>query len=82
MPKPREIRTQAIYPPIPTNAYDWQAWFDGTNEDGEVFDGGWGATQQEAIDNLLEQEAEKDEPEYCGRCDSPAGEQLGCEEHM
>lgn len=53
---PRKIITTYVYPPIPIRSEDWQAYFDGD----EPNDAGWmlhgsGATEQEAIDDLLMQ---------------------------
>lgn len=45
------IVTDFTYPPIPLRQFDWLAWFDG-QEDGLQ---GTGPTEQEAIDDLLEQ---------------------------
>ena len=39
-------------PPIPTRQFDWSAIDDDTYEPGCPI--GWGATEQEAIDDLLE----------------------------
>lgn len=44
------IETFHVYPPIPARTSDWQATFSGSPE-GPV---GHGATEQEAIDDLLE----------------------------
>jgi hypothetical protein len=45
-----KIKTECVCPPIPTRKFDWQAWVDG-NEEGP---NGWGETEQEAVDDLLE----------------------------
>lgn len=50
-----EIETAFIYPPIPLRGMDWQATRKGYDE-GDLI--GRGATKQEAIDHLLEQEEE------------------------
>lgn len=50
-----EIETAFIYPPIPLRGMDWQATRKGYDE-GDLI--GRGATKQEAIDHLLEQEGE------------------------
>jgi hypothetical protein len=47
-----EIRTEYICPPIPIRNFDYTAWIDGEEEDGKH---GYGATKQEAIDDLLTQ---------------------------
>lgn len=50
----RKIITTFVYPPIPVRCCDWQAHFDGDepNDDGQMLVGR-GATEQEAIDDLL-----------------------------
>lgn len=45
------VVTSYICPPIPTNRFDWCAYPEGCEEDGNY---GWGATEQEAIENLME----------------------------
>jgi hypothetical protein len=57
------VKTSFDYPPIPVRHMDWSAWDDDTYDasyEGE--EDGWksspighGATEQEAIDDLLEQ---------------------------
>ena len=42
------IVTRCIYPPIPTRSFDWIAYEEG-NEEGTV---AYGATEQEAVDEL------------------------------
>jgi hypothetical protein len=49
----KKIITSRINPPIPTSKYDWEAVFD-DYEEGDFI--GWGATEQDAIDDLLNQE--------------------------
>lgn len=49
MPK---IITTHVYPPIPIRSMDWQAHYDG--EEDEQMATGTGATEQEAIDDLIE----------------------------
>lgn len=52
-----KIETSFVYPPIPIRQFDWSAI------DADTYDGaddsncpiGYGATEQEAIDNLLDQ---------------------------
>lgn len=48
-----KIVTEHVYPPIPMRQFDWSA------VDGDTYDGsgpvGTGATEQEAIADLLEQ---------------------------
>lgn len=48
-----KIRTNYVYPPIPMRTFDWSAVDDDTYEPGCPI--GWGATEQEAIDDLKEQ---------------------------
>lgn len=47
------IVTHFEYPPIPVRSYDWSAVDDDTYEPGNPI--GRGATEQEAVDDLLEQ---------------------------
>lgn len=53
----REIHVTYVYPPIPLRCFDYCATFDGY--DGAPDAGpqpvGWGATEDEARENLLEQ---------------------------
>lgn len=46
---PRKIVTSHVCPPIPWRNFDWCAYEDGHEEDGLR---GWGATEQEAIEDL------------------------------
>lgn len=50
----RKIITENIYPPIPIRDFDWQAHFDGDepNDNGQMLSG-FGATEQEAIEQLI-----------------------------
>ncbi len=52
-----KIITVHVYPPIPVRTSDWQAYRDGAepNDDGQM-QHGEGATEEEAIADLLEQE--------------------------
>ena len=57
----RNIVTSHIVPPIPIRSFDWCAHYDDYDVDGDS-EGwysadpvGYGATEQEAIDNLLDQ---------------------------
>lgn len=43
------VRTSFVERPIPTNAFDWQAWLDGCEEEGPV---GTGATEADAVADL------------------------------
>lgn len=45
-----KIITRNIYPPIPTRQCDWCAFYEGEEELGHY---GYGATEQEAIDDLI-----------------------------
>jgi len=47
------IKTNFDYPPIPIRDYDWSAWDDETYDEGCLV--GHGKTEQEAIDDLIEQ---------------------------
>lgn len=47
------IKTQCIQPPIPTRGFDWAAWDDNKGADCSPI--GRGATEQAAIDDLMEQ---------------------------
>lgn len=55
MSKPRII-TSHVYPPIPVRTNDWRAYRDGEEERGNY---GWGATEEDAIADLLEREDEE-----------------------
>jgi hypothetical protein len=46
-----QIVTDYVCPPIPTRAFDWCAYFEGDEEDGPR---GWGASKEEAVQNLLD----------------------------
>ena len=48
-----QIRTEYIYPPIPIRSFDWCAYDDDLGADCSPV--GYGATEQEAIDDLMEQ---------------------------
>lgn len=60
------IKTECVCPPIPIRTMDWIAWdddsydasFEGSDESGDHWNSsplGQGATEQEAIDDLLAQ---------------------------
>lgn len=53
-----------VYPPIPVRHHDYLAMFE--SDDGDSPRKGWGATQQEAIDDLLVEWGQ------CPRC-APVG---------
>ena len=44
-----KIIVQPVFPPIPTNAFDWCAYYDGEEESGNY---GWGATEADAVCSL------------------------------
>lgn len=46
----KPIVTTHVYPPIPCRKFDWCAYPDGEEENGDY---GWGATEDEAIDDLV-----------------------------
>lgn len=51
----QKILTSFVYPPIPIRSFDWVAYFDGYDGAPDSKDiHGTGATEQEAIDDLLE----------------------------
>jgi len=45
------IKTYNEFPPIPIRDHDWVAWFDGEEESRRY---GWGETESEAVDDLLD----------------------------
>lgn len=49
------VKTECICPPIPVRNFDWLAFIDGHEEDGPF---GRGATEEAAIEDLIEQVAE------------------------
>jgi hypothetical protein len=49
-----EIVTEYVYPPIPIRCCDWSA-IDRDTYEGEGCPIGWGASEEEAIADLLEQ---------------------------
>ena len=55
-----KIVTSFIYPPIPIRSNDWVAYYDGDEESVRY---GYGATEREAIDDLLDNHpwSERDE---------------------
>jgi hypothetical protein len=50
-----KIRTDFVYPPIPLRTFDWCAVDDDTYEGDSRDLIGWGATEQQAIDDLKQQ---------------------------
>ena len=59
-----KIRTDNIYPPIPIRECDWCAWdddnYDGAPDSPNRHMVGYGATEQEAINDLLRIMEEED----------------------
>ncbi len=51
----RQIKTELKYPPIPVRNLDWVAYRDGDEGESQA-PHGYGATEQEAIQDLMEQE--------------------------
>ena len=51
-----KIITSHVFPPIPDRRFDWCAHRDGQEENEYMF--GWGATEQEAIEDMLRLEQE------------------------
>ena len=65
----RKIITEYVHPPIPYRNNDWRATREGDDEDYIV---GWGATEAEAIADLLDEEAAaQDEAEARARKAAP-----------
>lgn len=58
MAAPR-IRTEFVYPPIPSRAFDWCAVDDNTYDGDGHSPIGYGPTEQDAIDDLIEQLEER-----------------------
>lgn len=58
----RKIETVFVYPPIPVRCCDWQAMLDGDepSEEGPSPPVGRGATEEEAIADLIEQVEDRD----------------------
>lgn len=50
-----KIKTVHCFPPIPVRKFDWCAFYDGLEEDGNY---GWGETEVAAIEDLLQQAEE------------------------
>jgi hypothetical protein len=55
-----KIRTEYVFPPIPTRQFDWSA-VDDDSYDGEGCPIGWGATEAEAVADLMAQIEERDQ---------------------
>jgi hypothetical protein len=49
------VKTSFWLKPIPTNQFDWCAWYDGDepNDSGQMSTG-YGATEMDAIDDLID----------------------------
>ena len=47
----KRIVTSHVFPPIPSCQWDWCAHFEGEEERGNY---GWGRTEQEAIDDFVD----------------------------
>ena len=52
MRMPPKVRTENIFPPIPVRAFDWSATFEDYEPGCPI---GYGASEQDAIDDLMEQ---------------------------
>jgi hypothetical protein len=50
--QPRKIITSHVHPPIPTDKFDWCAYYDDVGADASPY--GWGRTEAEAIADLKE----------------------------
>jgi hypothetical protein len=61
------IRTTHVYPPIPIRQFDWQAWYDG--EEDEQMDTGSGSTEENAIRDLIINHPRSGNP--CTACGKP-----------
>lgn len=48
---PGHLVTSCQYPPIPDRRFDWCAYFDGEEENGNY---GWGSTEADAVADFLE----------------------------
>ncbi len=57
----KKILTDYVYPPIPIRWMDWVAYFDGQDGDGPH---AFGASKEEAIQNLIDDGEEGEEYEY------------------
>lgn len=62
-----KIITDHVYPPIPIRTMDWLAYYDG--EEDEQMAHGTGATEDEAIKDLLENHPRSGNP--CPNCKQP-----------
>jgi hypothetical protein len=50
----RKIETSYQHPPVSWRNFDWAAWWDDLGADDSPY--GYGATEQDAIDDLLDRE--------------------------
>jgi hypothetical protein len=66
MTLPAKIITTHVYPPIPQRGFDWCA-YRGDYEPDCGYPVGWGKTEQEAIDDLLD--LEDDDADYAQWCE-------------
>lgn len=64
----RKIVTHCSFPPIPTNKYDWCAYYDGDEEAGDY---GYGATEAEAIADFIEHQQADCDLRLDGQCACP-----------
>jgi hypothetical protein len=53
-----KIKTLHVFPPIPIRSHDWCAWEDGADPESTH---GWGATEEEAKANLIQQLEDEEE---------------------
>lgn len=58
MPRPVCVVLSFEYPPVPVRGWDWMAYVEGREECGPQ---GWGATRQQAVDDLLERIEEEED---------------------
>lgn len=65
--KSPKIKTEHVYPPIPVRHMDWLAWYDG--EEDEQMPHGSGATEKEAIRDLMDNHPRSGNP--CTACGKP-----------
>lgn len=73
----RKIITSHVYPPIPIRTCDWCAIYGGDEEGGPR---GWGATEAEAIADLIAEFPDDADVEECPHCGAvtPADETRTC----
>lgn len=56
----KDIITTYVHPPVPSRCCDWSAHMVGDEEDGPF---GFGSTESEAVNNLIEQLGDTNESE-------------------